>query len=78
MDTVFEIDATRPSDDCLRIQLAGQWNSPAAPPTTQGIEEQLDERVRRIEFDTTNLQQWRKLMGDHYCHALSLDVHSLD
>ena len=58
MDTVFEIDVTRPSDDCLRIQLAGQWNSPAAPPTTQGIEEQLDERVRRIEFDTTNLRSW--------------------
>ena len=58
MGTAFEISLTRPADERLQIRLAGRWSSPDRPPPVSRVEEGLDEKVRRIEFETEDLGAW--------------------
>ena len=58
MGMAFEINLTRSADERLQIRLAGRWSSPDRPPPVSRVEERLDEKVRRIEFETEDLGAW--------------------
>ena len=58
MDTALEINVTRPSEESLQIRLGGSWIAPEAPPPLQVVEEHLDDRVRRVAFESGGIGPW--------------------